>query len=400
MNIIKDLWQAFSNFFTDEEISNSMERESKLKTVLLFDWNKLEDAYGKAINAPIHLEKLASEDKKVRQEGLDELSYTVYHQGSIYTSSVAAMSVLHEILQLEKPEEKQETFEMLSLLISGSSWHNSHKDLSIVSEEAKTEKWQNSIKEEFSWVEAIQKSADENVELYLSFLQNDLKENRLWTSHLLAYLQNSRDKIFPQIIAAIENEIDDEVKANLYITAECLTKKENADFFAKAVNYETDLLCKMLGLRTHLLLSHENPPKKEAEQLLNLLFQTNEKLISAYHKLPSASDFFETFTAPLIISKKVDFEQILKWYLKQAREKKMFSGDFAIGLFNAALGGVPEQTIDITKLTSLQKEAVILVAKQAFPKPNYNIGWIIDVLSYYKFPTNYEKMCEYIGEKL
>ena len=61
-------------------------------------WDQLQDAYGPAGATPGRIRKLASPKKRIRDRALDELFFTIYHQGTIYDSSVAAIPFLLEIV--------------------------------------------------------------------------------------------------------------------------------------------------------------------------------------------------------------------------------------------------------------------------------------------------------------
>src|SRR5436190_708226 len=76
------------------------------------DWGALDDAYGPATGAPSRIRALASANKRKRDKALEHLSYTIYHQGTIYSSSVAAVPFLRK----GKPEERLKAVSLLATL--------------------------------------------------------------------------------------------------------------------------------------------------------------------------------------------------------------------------------------------------------------------------------------------
>jgi hypothetical protein len=69
-----------------------------LTTLDDMDWNKLEHAYGPATDTPNHHRALTSSDPKQRKAAWDALGGSIYHQGSIYPATTAAVPFLIELL--------------------------------------------------------------------------------------------------------------------------------------------------------------------------------------------------------------------------------------------------------------------------------------------------------------
>src|SRR4051794_28899586 len=119
------------------------------------DWGALHDAYGPAAKTPRRIRALASSDKAKREKALDRLSYTIYHQGTIYSASVAAVPFLLEIVGSPEVPDRTAALQILQLLSTGTSYHEVHGGLFLNREQANTSEWQEHIREEKSWVEQI-----------------------------------------------------------------------------------------------------------------------------------------------------------------------------------------------------------------------------------------------------
>jgi hypothetical protein len=61
-------------------------------------WYELEHAYGSAFDVPKELRRLTSTDPSVQMGAIERLYGTIYHQGSIYPATVAAVLPLLQIL--------------------------------------------------------------------------------------------------------------------------------------------------------------------------------------------------------------------------------------------------------------------------------------------------------------
>lgn len=62
------------------------------------DWASLEHAYGEAADVPDLLRALLSTDSEVREEAVYELFGNIWHQGTVYPASAAAVPFLYELL--------------------------------------------------------------------------------------------------------------------------------------------------------------------------------------------------------------------------------------------------------------------------------------------------------------
>ncbi len=79
------------------------------------EWDSLEHAQGSAADVPGLLQQLVSEDGDEQAEALEELSYTIWDMGEVYSATAPAVPFLYEALQLEQMEMK----ENLATLLAG-----------------------------------------------------------------------------------------------------------------------------------------------------------------------------------------------------------------------------------------------------------------------------------------
>ncbi len=86
-----------------------------LEGLELIDWAKLEHAYGPAVDTPGVIRALASTDPDVRHNAMHELYSTIYHQGSFYSATAAAVPFLIELLNC-KSADLEELLSFLALL--------------------------------------------------------------------------------------------------------------------------------------------------------------------------------------------------------------------------------------------------------------------------------------------
>src|SRR5215471_3219112 len=111
------------------------------ETLDQIDWSALQDAYGPATGAPRRIRALASASKRKREKALDHLFFTIYHQGTIYSSSVAAVPFLLEIVGSSEVADRSAALELLQALSTGTSYHEVHAPPFFNREKSKTPEW-------------------------------------------------------------------------------------------------------------------------------------------------------------------------------------------------------------------------------------------------------------------
>src|SRR6266849_8316332 len=70
-------------------------------------WHTLEHAYGEAGDIPRLLRDLTSVDEEVRQNAQTTLGFTLYHQGTVYSSTAYVVPFFCELLEATHQEEEQ-----------------------------------------------------------------------------------------------------------------------------------------------------------------------------------------------------------------------------------------------------------------------------------------------------
>lgn len=88
------------------------------------DWSSLNDAYGAATEVPIWLHQLASTDPESRTEAIDALFGVIWHQGAIYSASIAALPILADYLADERQGHRDSIAALIASIVTGSCWHH------------------------------------------------------------------------------------------------------------------------------------------------------------------------------------------------------------------------------------------------------------------------------------
>jgi len=85
----------------------------------VIDWKSLRHAYGEASDVPKLIRALVSDHPGKREGALDALFSTIWHQGTVYSASPAAVPFLVELLNTDAQEDLPAILELLAHLATG-----------------------------------------------------------------------------------------------------------------------------------------------------------------------------------------------------------------------------------------------------------------------------------------
>ena len=87
------------------------------------DWGRLQHAYGSANDVPDQLKALASQERENRQEAIRQCYSNIYHQGTRYSASVAAIPILIDLLKDDSTPDRHEILSLILHLAVGFPHH-------------------------------------------------------------------------------------------------------------------------------------------------------------------------------------------------------------------------------------------------------------------------------------
>ncbi|KAF4960375.1 hypothetical protein FGADI_1022 [Fusarium gaditjirri] len=113
----------FSQHSTSPTTTMSLKTPDPLAGLDSIDWSRLNHAYGPADDVPLILRELQSTDPEVYKTALDACWSNIYHQGSRYSASVAAIPFLYALLDSPATNDRETLlFLILSLAIGHPDW--------------------------------------------------------------------------------------------------------------------------------------------------------------------------------------------------------------------------------------------------------------------------------------
>jgi hypothetical protein len=170
------------------------------------DWSRLGHAYGSAEDVPDLLRQLASEDADERESAMYELHGNIWHQGTVYQATAAAVPFLIEVLAESDLADRPGILIFLSELANGGSYCDVHQHLTSFKAESETHEWKAQLAKELERVRQTHEAVKVGKELYLAFLTDGDDKEREAAGFLLATLEGPN----PETAATLWNQYERE----------------------------------------------------------------------------------------------------------------------------------------------------------------------------------------------
>ena len=192
------------------------------------DWKSLTHAYGEATDVPELLRVLLSPDAKAREAAHYELSSSIWHQGTVYSATAAAVPFLYELLNAPDVPDKSSIACLLANIADGSGYleANAVGDFlepawrTILKEQNKS--LENELSREATETALVRRAASKDLMFLLPFLNDDEPEIRRCVALAFANYPEHASWSLPAIDAALTSEKDEDVRFALLASKERL----------------------------------------------------------------------------------------------------------------------------------------------------------------------------------
>ena len=181
------------------------------------DWSKLAHAYGPAGDVPAQLRKLASRDPERRRTAMYDLHGNIWHQGTVYEATAAAVPFLIELVSSPNVEDRDEILIFLSELANGNSYCEVHQHLELLKDKAASDEWKTQMEKELDWVQRARDAVLAGRQVFLDFLEQRDSKLREASVYLLASLTRPEPETAEKLWSLFESETDERCRASSLI---------------------------------------------------------------------------------------------------------------------------------------------------------------------------------------
>lgn len=185
------------------------------------DWASLRHAYGDASNIPGLFQAMLSREKERCNDALRALSTCIEHQGTVYSSTAAAIPFLYRFLASEQELDRPYLLNIFCNLSSGTGYlrvHTQDPDSAatwrkILGEQGKT--LEEEIAREEEDVERVHRALEEGLHHLIPYLRHEESWVRGCAVECLQRYPARADISLPALLAALEEETDENQRATL-----------------------------------------------------------------------------------------------------------------------------------------------------------------------------------------
>jgi hypothetical protein len=183
------------------------------------DWKSLRHAYGSAEDVPALLRALASGDEEQRKQAIYELSGNIWHQGTVYAATAAAVPFLYELLNAPSVPMKSDIAGLLACIAAGSGYLEVHSvgeygervSREILSEQGKT--LEDELKREAQETLSVHRAASARLLDLLPYLFDADSWNRMAVAQALGCYPEFSEAALPELRKAAKSETEEAIQS-------------------------------------------------------------------------------------------------------------------------------------------------------------------------------------------
>ncbi|MCL2646693.1 MAG: hypothetical protein FWD61_06775 [Phycisphaerales bacterium] len=194
----------------------------------LIDWASLQHAYDSAVDVPDLLRDLASTNEEKRKNAIYRLFGNIWHQGTVYPATAAAVPFLYELLNAPNVSAKSEIACLLACIAAGTGYLEVHiclfeKEIGEgLAEEGKSLK--DELEREAAEIRSVHQAASTRLLDLLPYLHDSEAETRRAVAVALGCYPEHLGTTLPTLLKAAETEMDKEVQQALAESIDRLAK--------------------------------------------------------------------------------------------------------------------------------------------------------------------------------
>jgi hypothetical protein len=185
------------------------------------NWASLRHAYGSAEDVPDLLRALASADKEKRKDAVYELFGNIWHQGTVYPATAAAIPFLYELLNSPHVPAKSDIAGLLACIAAGSGYLDVHR-VSASGEERwrkiltkRGKSLEDELQREAAVTNSVRRATSVRLLDLLPHLRDREPENRRVIAEAFGYYPEHKGIVLPELHKASNAETEREVQLAL-----------------------------------------------------------------------------------------------------------------------------------------------------------------------------------------
>lgn len=238
------------------------------------NWDQLTYAFGSASHLPDTIKDLTSNDEGIREDAIDGLYSSIWHQGTVYEATAYAVPFLVELLESPEIEDKHQIVGLLREIANGELSVNQYRS------------------GELDWLKAAREAVVKHYDIYLNLTVEGDEKTRSAAIKLLTTFEEKKQRTLPHLQSCLENETTLSVKAAVIFTLPLVASaydQKSIDLLLPYLSEEQEPVIRLFAAQTVAALAREKTPFFVQEILVDA-FKEDEFLVSQYRSLSWIED--------------------------------------------------------------------------------------------------------------
>jgi hypothetical protein len=238
------------------------------------DWAALGHAYGSAEDVPWLLRQVRSTDPKVRRDALDELLFTIVHQGTRYSATAPAVPFLVELATAPDTHERARLVNLLAYAAVGYDEASLPDGIVTVDQLRHTTTTPGHQHEFGPWAVAAYQAVQAALPALLPLLDEDDDRLRRDTAHLLAWFPSFAPASLPRLRRRVHYEPIRDTQGTMVVAIGLLagaTGQRSDTPWLSELMAGPDPILRWAAATALARLASEHPPEPAVQELLGWL---------------------------------------------------------------------------------------------------------------------------------
>jgi hypothetical protein len=349
-----------------------------LESLNSVDVQELKDTHREANEVRASLNQMIANIAQMRDERIDSLYYTIWHQGTVNQCTASAVQFLIERLQSDSVHDKAELLLLLAYVARGNSYANIEQYVCHDNGERDGTEQDGLSSQELEWRQNAHNAVAAGIPTYLDLLEDEEPIVRTSAAYILACFNAHSCHILPRLLSCIKQENDELAKSSILLCLGALGELSKCRqlLLTEIAQEQSSPLVKLAAAMALAWLAKDNTPAEAVRIFVDTILEP-ELTEDLYNELPWADANVIGDTSHILFALGSGRAGIAIPMLIAAHQTTNPHSSLRVvdALLHLAFNGKPVNA-DLTDQTLTEEQRLVLTTIA-----NSNCAWVIDILT-------------------
>jgi hypothetical protein len=345
-----------------------------LESLNAVDVQELQDTHHEANEVRASLNQMIADIAQMRDERIDTLYYSIWHQSSVNQCTASAVQFLIERLQSDSVQDKDELLLLLAYVARGNSYASVEHD----SGELDVAEQGDLSEQEREWRQNAHIAVATGISTYLDLLEHEEPGVRISAAYILGCFKEHACHIYPRLFSSVHKEEDELAKSSMLLCLGALGEllKCRQLLLTEITQEQSSPLVKLAAAMALAWLAKDTIPVEAVNVLVETIVEP-ELTEDLYNELPWAEANVAGDTCQILYTLGPRSANIAVPMLIDTLKTTNLHSSLRVvdALLHLAFNGKPIDA-DLTAQTLTGEQRLVLATIA-----NTNCGWVIDILN-------------------